>query len=134
MATIELPVQKLVWSTIDQHQLKKIFFQFEISQTNGKLKISLVAYPAYIPNWRTVRVEMPVISSERPVTLNLPITFGNIELGSSQIRELNRTGHNEFIFRPDLFTENPHPGYNIFDGAVSLTKADPSPPAQPGII
>lgn len=134
MPTIDLPAQKIDWLSIDQNKLRKIFFQFEISQSDGRPEISLVAYPAYKdgPNWETRRVELPVISTEPTVTLNLPLTFGNIELNRPDIVKINNNGKSEFILRPHTFTQNPHASYELFDGATSLVKANPSPPAEPG--
>lgn len=134
MPTIDLPVQKIDWSSIDQNNLRKIFFQFEISQASSSMNIFLVAYPAYKngPNWEIRRVILPVISTEPSVTLNLPLTFGNIELNKPDIVKINNTGKKEFILRPYTYTQNPHASYELFDGATSLVKANPSPPAEPG--
>ena len=132
MATIDLPVQKLIWSSIDQRNLHKIFFQFEISQSNSNLKILLVAYPAYMPHWKVIRVDLPVIPGETPVTLNLPLTFGNIELNEPEIQKIKNSGKTEFIMRPYLYSQNPHASYELLDGTTSIVSANPSPPAKPG--
>ena len=134
MPTVKLPVQKLVWASIYTNKLHKVFFQFEISQPGANLEIELVAYPAYKdgPNWESKRVELPVIAGENPVQLNLPLTFGNIELNQREIQKIQNSGKQEFILRPYMYSQNPHACYELFDGSTSFVRANPSPPAIPG--
>ncbi len=130
MLNVQLPVQKLVRASIDQNKLHKFFFQFEIIESVQGIKRLLGAYPAFLPGWQTKRVELPVIDAELTVQINLPLTFGNLEINKPIIQQMNNSKKNEFIMRPILYTQNPHAMYQMFDGTTSITKANPSPPAQ----
>ena len=134
--TISLPVQTLSLDAIKKiKKLRKIVLQFEMEMSaKGDRQLKLVIYPLY-KNKGQRKYGKPIameITGNEKVSLPLPLTFGNLELGKEEIANLIKTETKNLVFKPCLYEENPHAAYLVTDDSgQTAAYANPTPPGRP---
>lgn len=132
---ILLPIHTLDWESFKIKNLRRILFQFDVEPgEDGEIKFSLVAYVATRKKgkWKLgEKLTLEKSGEMRPVTMELPITLGNLELRRKDIKKLGKSEIKTFTLTPKLFAENPHASYTVSDGSRDLAILNPSPPAPP---
>lgn len=130
-----LPVHILNWEQIKNKNLRRIIFQFEIErESEGELMYNLIAYCAFRKKgkWKLdEKITLEIVEDKIPVSLELPITLGNLELRRRSIKKLRKAENKIFTLTPELFKDNPHVTYVVSDGTSDFSRLDPSPPAPP---
>lgn len=136
--TISLPVQSLNLESIKKiRKLRKMVLQFEMDiSAKGDKQLKLVIYPLY-KNKGKRKYGTPIaveVSGNEKVSLPLPLTFGNLELGKKEIAKLMKTKTKNLVFKPCLYAENPHAAYLVSDDSgQTAAYANPTPPGRPSV-
>ncbi len=138
--TISLPNQFLSWDQFKKFKkLRKIILQFDVeSNDKGDKTFSLVAYPVYKTkkSWK-IGTRIPLENTKDALSqeLRLPLSLGNLELDSKQIKSLKESGGKSLIFKAYLYKKNAHAAYTVTDelGQTSVD-ANPCPPAKPADV
>ena len=134
--TISLPVQSLSLDFIKKiKKLRKIVLQFEMDiSPKGDKQLRLVIYPLFKTKGKR-KFGAPIaveVSGNDKVSLPLPLTFGNLELGKDAIAKLVKSRTKNLIFKPCLYEKNPHAAYLVSDDSgQTAAYANPTPPGRP---
>lgn len=123
-AVIKLPVQTLDTAKLPE-SFNRLTFQFDVYVSKSGIKgYKLVAY-VYDKQW--IKINLPIVTGAKPVSIKLPVTLGNLILTNEDLEMFSIKTPKSLTLTPIVFKANPHASVEISYSDITTT-AKPCPP------